>query len=215
MFRIGKKQKTCYGDPPQAKRRVIDELVQGDLSELLVESLHWLARRQNEDGGWGDCEGAESNTAATMLVQAAFRLTGIPAKYSDLMARADDFVEQHEGVAGLRRQYADDKVYLASILATCAVADMISWRQVPTLPFEWLHLPKRWRSELQLPVGQHLSPVVMAVGLAKFHNDPSRNPLTRLARRSLRNQVAGFVGYNCRRAMTVSWHRRWRRRSLC
>src|SRR4051812_4637826 len=64
--------------------QVIDQLVQGDLSELLVESLHWLARRQNEDGGWADCEGAESNIAATMLVQAAFRLTGIPAKYADL-----------------------------------------------------------------------------------------------------------------------------------
>ena len=36
---------------------------------------------------------------------------------------------------------------------------------------------------------RHLSPVVMAVGLAKFHNDPSRNPLTRLARRSLKNKT--------------------------
>src|SRR5882757_7679903 len=62
----------------------IEQLVQGDLSELLVQSLHWLGRRQNEDGGWGDCDGAESNIAATMLVQAAFRLTGIPGKYADL-----------------------------------------------------------------------------------------------------------------------------------
>jgi squalene-hopene/tetraprenyl-beta-curcumene cyclase len=172
---------------------VVEDLVQGDLSELLVESLHWLARRQNEDGGWGDCEGAESNVAATMLVQAAFRVTGIPAKYADLMARADDFVELNEGVAGLRQQYANDKAYLTSVLATCAVADMISWRQVPTLPFEWLHLPKRWRREMPLPVARYMSPVVMAVGVAKFHNDPSRNPLTRLARRSLRNKTLGLL----------------------
>ncbi|HEX4412337.1 MAG TPA: prenyltransferase/squalene oxidase repeat-containing protein [Lacipirellulaceae bacterium] len=176
-------RRSAAGDTGQ-----IEELVQGDLSELLVESLHWLARRQNEDGGWGDCEGAESNIAATMLVQAAFRVTGIPAKYADLMVRADDFVELQEGIVGLRRQYANDKVYLASVLATCAAADMITWRQVPTLPFEWLHLPKRWRSELQLPVGQHLTSVVMAVGLAKFHNDPSRNPLTRIARQSLQKR---------------------------
>lgn len=182
-------RRTATGDAGQ-----IEELVQGDLSELLVESLHWLARRQNEDGGWGDCEGAESNIAATMLVQAAFRLTGIPAKYADLMVRADDFVEQQEGVIGLRRQYANEKVYLASVLATCAAADMIPWRQVPTLPFEWLHLPKRWRSEFQLPVGQHLSPLVMAVGLVKFHNDPSRNPLTRLARRSLQKRSLAMLG---------------------
>ncbi|HEX3599583.1 MAG TPA: prenyltransferase/squalene oxidase repeat-containing protein, partial [Lacipirellulaceae bacterium] len=169
--------------------QVIEQLVQGDLSELLVESLHWLARRQNEDGGWSDCEGAESNLAATMLVQAAFRLTGIPAKYADLMVRADDFVEQLGGVAGLRRSLPDDKVYLAATLTNCALADMISWRQVPTLPFEWLHLPKRWRSELQLPVPRHMAAIVMAVGLAKFHNDPSRNPLTRLVRRSLQKKT--------------------------
>ena len=118
-----------------------------------------------------------------------FGLTGIPAKYADLMARADDFVEEQEGVAGLRRQYADNKAYLTSVLASCAAADMISWRQVPTLPFEWLHLPKRWRREFSLPVARHLSPVVMAAGLAKLHNDPSRNPITRLARRSLQNKT--------------------------
>jgi hypothetical protein len=105
------------------------------------------------------------------------------------MARADDFVEEQDGVAGLRRQYADNKAYLTSVLASCAAADMISWRQVPTLPFEWLHLPKRWRREFSLPVARHLSPVVMAAGLAKLHNDPSRNPITRLTRRSLQNKT--------------------------
>ncbi len=63
---------------------------------------------------------------------------------------------------------------------------MTSWRQVPTLPFEWLSLSKRWRSEFQLPVARHMSPIVMAVGLAKSQNDPSRNPITRLVRRMLR-----------------------------
>ncbi len=37
--------------------QVIEQVVQGDLSELLLESVHWLARQQNPDGGWGDCEG--------------------------------------------------------------------------------------------------------------------------------------------------------------
>ena len=34
-----------------------------------------------------------------------------------------------------------------------------------------------------------MSPIVMAVGLAKLHNDPTRNPITRLARHSLRNKT--------------------------
>ena len=81
--------------------QAIEQVVQCDLSELLLQSVHWLARQQNPDGGWSDCEGARSNIAATMMVQAAFRLTGIPAKYADLMARADDYVEAEGGVAAL------------------------------------------------------------------------------------------------------------------
>ena len=166
----------------------IAQLVQGDLSELLFESLHWIARRQNNDGGWGDCDGADSNIAATLLVQAAFRLTGIPGKYADLMALADDFVAAQNGVAGLRRMAGGEKTYLAPILANCALADMVPWRQVPALPFEWLSLPGRWQRDLYTPAAGHLSPIVLAVGLAKFHNDPPHNPVTRLARTSLRKR---------------------------
>jgi len=173
--------------------QVIEQLVQGDLSELLVESLHWLARRQNEDGGWSDCDGAQSNIAATMLVQAAFRLTGIPAKYADLMVRADQFVAAQGGLAGLRRRIGRDKAYLAPILANCALADMVTWRQVPTMPFEWLSLPNRWRRELPAPAGRCAAPIVMAVGLAKFHNDPPRNPIMRLVRHSLRKRTLAHL----------------------
>ena len=90
------RKKATHGDG-----QAIEQVVQCDLSELLLESVHWLARRQNPDGGWGDCEGARSNIAATMMVQAAFRLTGIPAKYADLMDRADDYVEAEGGLAAL------------------------------------------------------------------------------------------------------------------
>jgi len=175
--------------------QVIAQLVQGDLSELLVECLHWLARRQNEDGGWGDCEGAESNVAATMLVQAAFRLTGIPAKYADLMVRADDFVAAQDGLAGLRRTVGGDKTYLAPILANCALADMVPWGQVPTLQFEWLSLPGKWQRDLYAPAAGHLSPIVLAVGLAKFHNDAPLNPVTRLMRHGLRKKALAQLAH--------------------
>ena len=167
----------------------IEQLVQGDLSELLLESVHWLARRQNEDGGWSDCDGGESDIAATMLVQAAFRLTGIPGKYADLMMRADQFVSAQGGVAGLRRRFGRYKTYLAPILANCALADMAPWRQVPTLAFEWLSLPQRWQRDVAAPASRIALPIVMSVGLAKFHNDPPHNPLMRLVRRSLRKKT--------------------------
>ena len=187
--------------------QAIEQLVQGDLSELLFESVHWLARRQNADGGWGDCDGAESNIAATLLVQAAFRLTGIPAKYADLMVRADQFVAAQGGVAGLKRRHGKDKAFFAAILANCALAGMVPWRQVPTLPFERFCLPQRWQRDIHTPAARYASPLVLAVGLAKFHHDPPRNPIMRLLRHSLRNKT--LASWNsCRRPTTVSWLRR-------
>jgi squalene-hopene/tetraprenyl-beta-curcumene cyclase len=164
------------------------ELVQGDLSEFLVESVHWLARNQNPDGGWGDCLAARSNIGATMLVQAAFRLTGIPAKYADLMLNADQYVEAQGGVSALRQNYGGDKTRTAPILAACALAGMVPWRQVPALPFEQVCLPERLQQHLKIPVERTAAPILLAVGRAKFGNDPPSNPLTRLLRRGLRTK---------------------------
>jgi squalene-hopene/tetraprenyl-beta-curcumene cyclase len=164
---------------------VVEQLVQSDLSEFMVESLHWLAQHQNADGGWGDCEAAQSNIAATMLVQAAFRLTGIPAKYADLMLRADDYAEAQGGVAGLKRRFGGDKALPAAILTNCALAGMVPWRHVPTLPFELACLPKSWQSFVQPPVARHELPLVLAIGRAKYHHRPPQNPIARLLRHSV------------------------------
>jgi squalene-hopene/tetraprenyl-beta-curcumene cyclase len=161
--------------------QMLEQIVQGDLCELLVESVNWLARHQNDDGGWGDCEAGQSNLAATLLVQAAFRLTGIPAKYADLMVRADDYVEAQGGISALRK-HVSDKMLLAPILSNCALADMIAWRQVPTLPYELACLPKRWQRQIQLPMPRGATPIFIAVGRARFHHDPPRNPVTRWLR---------------------------------
>ncbi|MEX0643010.1 MAG: prenyltransferase/squalene oxidase repeat-containing protein [Pirellulales bacterium] len=170
----------CASDESQAG----ELMIQGELSELLVESLHWLARCQNADGGWGDCDLSHSNLAATLLVQAAFRLTGVPAKYADLVARADDFVAAHGQAAGLRRMEGRE-LLAAPILANCALAGMVPWRQVPTLPYELACLPPYWQRLLRLPIDAQTVPALLAVGRTKFHHDPPRNPLTRLVRRSL------------------------------
>jgi squalene-hopene/tetraprenyl-beta-curcumene cyclase len=177
----------------EAGTGAVSQLVQGDLSELLLESVHWLARQQNDDGGWSDCPGAESNLAATLLVQAAFRLTGIPAKYADLMVRADQFVSAEGGLSGLKRQLNADRTYLAAVLANCSIADLLPWRHVPTLSFERYWLPKRWRQELPAPASQFQSPIAIAVGLAKFHNDAPHNPVMRLIRRGLRKKSLAAV----------------------
>jgi squalene-hopene/tetraprenyl-beta-curcumene cyclase len=167
--------------------QVVDQIVQGDLCELLLESVQWLARHQNPDGGWADCDRGRSNIAATILVQAAFRLTGIPARYADLMAHADQYVETQGGNAGLWKQFGNDKTLVAAVLANAALADMVPWRQVPTLGFEALCLPKRWQRRLPPPASPAMMPAFLAVGRAKFHHDPPRNPITRLLRHGLRS----------------------------
>ena len=172
----------------------IEELVQGDLTEMLVESLHWLARYQNSDGGWGDCTGAKSNLAATLLVQSAFRLTGIPAKYADLMVRADEYVAAQGGVPALKQCCGKDKTLLAAILANAALAGMVPWRQVPVLPFEAVCVSQNLLSRLGGPIVRHSIPLLVAVGHAKFHHNRPWNPLTSLLRGSTQAASLRILG---------------------
>ncbi len=193
-------------------RQVVEQIVQRDLCELFLESVNWLARSQNADGGWGDCDRAGSNIAATLVVQAAFRLTGIPAKYADLMVGADDFVEAQGGVAGLWQQYGNDRTYVAAILVNCALAGIVPWRQVPTLPFELAGLPKRWQRHFPPPVDRSAIPTFLAVGRAKHHHDPTHNPLTRIVRRCA-IQKPWLCSKVCKRPMGASSAPCHRRRS--
>jgi squalene-hopene/tetraprenyl-beta-curcumene cyclase len=158
------------------------ELYRGDLSELILQSIHWLAEQQNDDGGWGDTDRSRSNIATTMLVQAAFHLTGVPAKYGDLLERSDRYVEAEGGVAALKRRYEGDKTFAAPILMNCALADLVPWRKVPALPFELACLPQRWYRRMKLPVVSYALPALVAIGQARFHHSPPRNPITRWIR---------------------------------
>jgi squalene-hopene/tetraprenyl-beta-curcumene cyclase len=175
------------------ERTRLQDLMQGDLSELIIESLHWLAERQNRDGGWGDTERGRSNMAATLLVQSAFRLTCVPAKFEGLTDRADEFLAKQGGVATWRKRFGRDKSLTAPVLANAALAGLVSWRQVPVLPFEYVGLPKSWYRRLQLPVVSYAIPVLVAVGQLKFHHDRPRNPLTRLMRLASRKRSLALV----------------------
>lgn len=174
--------KVALRESAPGDRQVVEQIVERDLCELLLDGVHWLARAQNADGGWGDCDRAHSNIAATLLVQAAFRLTGIPAKYADLMVRADDYVDAQGGAAGLWRQYGNDRTFVTAVLANCALAGMVPWKQVPTLPFELVCLPKSWLRHFPPPVARWEIPAFLAVGRAKHYHDATHNPLTRLVR---------------------------------
>lgn len=160
----------------------ITEIYQSDLSEQVIASLYWLARQQNDDGGWGDTDKSLSNIATTMLVRAAFHLTGVPAKYADLLERADRYVEKHGGVAGLLRRYGKDKTFAVPILTNCALADLVPWRAVPALPFELACLPQSFYRFLKLPVVSYAIPALVAVGQARYYHKKPANPIARWIR---------------------------------
>ncbi len=164
--------------------RFVDEPAEARLNELVVRGLHYLAESQNADGGWGDTDLSLSNIATTMLVKAAFRLTGMPADDEDLLDRAERFIEAQGGVAGLRRRYGRDKTFAVPILTNCALAGVVPWREVSALPFELAALPQHWFRFLRLPVVSYAIPALVAIGQAKFHFDPPWNPIVRWVRRT-------------------------------
>jgi len=161
---------------------ILDEIFQNDLSEQVVQSLHWLAEHQNQDGGWGDTDRSRSNIATTMLVQAAFHLTGVPAKFADLLARSEAYVQSQGGIAGLRKRYGRDRTFAVPILTNCALAGLVSWKHVPALPFELACLPQSFYRFLRLPVVSYAIPALVAIGQAKFYHQKPLNPIMRRVR---------------------------------
>jgi len=153
------------------------------IQQLRFDGMQWLAERQNADGGWGDTSRSDSNIATTMLVRAALQLNGAPASPQNLLESADQYITLNGGVDGVRKRYGKDKTFAVPILANCAIAGMVPWRQVSPLPFELACLPPSVYRFLRLPVVSYAIPALVAIGLARFRNAPPWNPIRRLLRR--------------------------------
>jgi len=168
--------------PTDAEGRFPDEAYRSDLSRRIVRGLNWLADHQNADGGWGDTDKSYSNIATTMLAVAAFHMAGFPADHEDLLQRAEDYIKRAGGVEGLRRRYGKDKTFSAPILTNCALAEIVPWRQVSTLPFELACVPQRFYRFLRLPVVSYAIPALVAIGQCRYFHKKPVNPITRFVR---------------------------------
>lgn len=162
---------------------IADPAREGQLDRLIFGGLRWLCRRQNADGGWGDTDRSQSNIATTMLVRAAFHLTGVPAEHADMLDRAEQFIAAQGDVVGLRRRYGRDKTFAVPILTNAALAELVPWRQVSPLPFELAALPQSWYRFLRLPVVSYAIPALVAIGQARYFHRPPWDPLVRWIRR--------------------------------
>ena len=125
--------------------------------EIIARGLTWLAAHQNTDGGWGDTIKSLSNISTTMLCRAAIHLAGKASDYAGSMSRAEKYLQEHFGPTAseqaewVRARYGKDRTFAVPILATCALASLVEWEEVKSLPFE-LGTAKRNKTLLMLSV---------------------------------------------------------------
>ncbi len=159
----------------------------GGHDNLVAGGTAWLAAHQNDDGGWGDTVKSFSNISTTMLCRAAFHITRTAARHADALRRADDYMNQRYGTTAeqhaeaVRRRYGKDRTFSVPILMTSALAGLVSWREVPPLPFELACFPQSMFRFLRLPVVSYALPALIAIGQAVHHHRGSWNPLRRFA----------------------------------
>ncbi len=168
-----------------ARQPVLDR---SRIDEMIEKGTNWLLARQGDDGGWGDTEPSHSNVATTMLVVAALTMTGPPVEQQDeeiqsAIFRANHYIDQAGRVDALRRRYGKDKTFAVPILANCAIAGLVPWREVAALPCEAVLVPQRCFRFVNLPVVSYAIPALVAIGQAKYLCDPPRNPVTRMVRK--------------------------------
>ncbi|HZZ78166.1 MAG TPA: prenyltransferase/squalene oxidase repeat-containing protein [Gemmataceae bacterium] len=164
---------------------------EGRLQALVDGGLAWLAAHQNEDGGWGDTTVSFSNISTTMLCRSAFYL----AKRSDLptVARAEAWLTSKYGPASqwpeaIRQRYGKDRTFATPILTTCALAGLVSWDEVPPLPFELAVLPQSWYRFVRLHVVSYALPALIAIGQCIYEHRKPWNPLSRVTRALARHR---------------------------
>jgi squalene-hopene/tetraprenyl-beta-curcumene cyclase len=161
----------------------------GSFDGLIAGGIDWLAAHQNADGGWGDTVRSFSNISTTMLCRAAFHLSGTASAYQETLRRSEAWLHGRYGktpeelAEAVRARYGKDRTFSVPILMTSALAGLVSWREVPSLPFELACFPQSWFRFLRIPVVSYALPALIAIGQAVYHHRPPWNPWTRCVRR--------------------------------
>jgi squalene-hopene/tetraprenyl-beta-curcumene cyclase len=185
-------------------------------AEQIRKGVAWLEAHQNTDGGWGDTTISLSNISTTALVWAALTMaaadapkgaSAIAQSKGTAIAQVEVWLRAKAGglepdvlAEAIKRRYGKDRTFSVPILTVLAIAGKLgegaaAWRRVPQLPFELAACPHEWFQWLQLPVVSYALPALIAIGQARHHQRPTRNPLTRVARaafgeRTLRKLLA-------------------------
>ena len=155
-------------------------------NQLVHGGLKWLVDHQNQDGGWGDTVRSVSNISTTMLAHAAFYAAGRQSGFATTLDRAKAWITNAGGVEAVLKRYGRDRTFSVPILTHCAIAGLVDWDRVIPLPFELSCVPARCYRMIRLPVVSYALPALIAIGLARFHARPPRNPALRVVRQAAR-----------------------------
>lgn len=161
--------------------------------QLSQRGVDWLLGQQHADGGWGDTDRSQSNLSTTLLSMAALRLAGAGERAGAALARAEQYVQHQGGTDAVRRRYGKDQTFAVPILMNCALAGMVDWSVVGSLPFEWACLPHRFWRWIRLPVVSYALPALVAVGQACYYHRKPWNPITRLIRGGCRQASLSVI----------------------
>jgi len=128
--------------------------------------------------------GAHRETTAQGKEEATNRRLESCRSVAQAILKAESYIELAGGIDAVRRRYGKDKTFAVPILANCAMAGIVPWKEVSALPFEAACVPQRFYHLLQLPVVSYAIPALVAIGQCKFINDPPWDPIRKLIRKS-------------------------------
>jgi squalene-hopene/tetraprenyl-beta-curcumene cyclase len=151
------------------------------LLQCIKRGIGFLSDQQNADGGFGDTDRSHSNIATSYLALAASAL-GERAAGQALAPSQTDRLKRYIDATGsldaLRRRYGKDKTFVVPILTNLAIAELVSWNEVPALPFEAAVFPQSMYRLLRMPVVSYAIPALVAIGQARhYHGRPALWPL--------------------------------------
>ena len=128
------------------------------------------------------------------MILAFGAVPGAEEKHRASVNRAEAWLTKHAGgltpdqlARAIIARYGKDRTFSVPILTMCALAGRLgagrdAWKHVIPLPFELAACPHAWFAALRLPVVSYALPALIAIGQARHHHSPSRNPLARFAR---------------------------------
>ncbi len=175
----------------------VDQADVDSLRLLMHQGYGYLASQQNADGGYGDTDRSHSNIATSYLVLAANtlaeRVLGLAStpKSEARSSKLKDYIRHAGELSGLRARYGTDKTFVVPIMTNLAIAGLVSWNEIPRLPFEAAVVPGKWYRLMRMPVVSYAIPALVAIGQAQhFLAPPVVWPWQRIRRLSVNRTTA-------------------------